>query len=419
MILIIGILLRRLTPCHSYDSSFSSPSAYRNFCCCSLRTMTKDYGAIALGKDTAPTPSVSSSEEASSESHFLTKECDESSSVASWSSSFFKNNKAAVLVTVVVIMGCAAMVQLTGSKKQSTIPSSSSLPLLGRALPPGTTWPPLPTYDDPLVQKGYLFSARSPVYETLSVMSWRFFYPPQPNRSEPLREFRTICMPKCRNDPKCTGASFYRGTCKFLLGDDLTPLAATGHQHESGYPMTYVKSSVGGFCRSPPRLNTNIIYHGDDCLFGLTCSFPSSTCAKEAGPPGPPATGKIVYQGHLFGQGYVMDTKLKIRKSLDDVENICLPKCRDDPLCTGFGFRIDTRYDGRTNGNCWFMTGEIKYVDGPPRPSGGGVYVKSSVGGHCADGPANRRKLATGRYNGDGCLYGLICDDPFSICITA
>jgi hypothetical protein len=79
--------------------------------------MTKDYGAIALGKDATPSPSVSSSEEASSESHLLTKDYDESSSFASWSGSFFKSKKAA-LVAAVVIMGCAAIVLLTGSKKQ-------------------------------------------------------------------------------------------------------------------------------------------------------------------------------------------------------------------------------------------------------------------------------------------------------------
>jgi hypothetical protein len=122
-------------------------------------------------------------------------------------------------------------------------------------------------------------------------------------------------------------------------------------------------------------------------------------------------TGKIVLQGHLFGPGYVMESDLKIGKSLNDhVQDICLPKCRDDPKCTGMQFRINARYDGRTNGNCWFMTGEIKYVDAAfTNNAGGGVYVKSSVGGYCE--PDGSPALL-----GEGCLDRLICDAASSTC---
>jgi hypothetical protein len=186
--------------------------------------MTTDYGAIALGKDAAPSPSVSLSEEASSESYFLTKEYDESSSLASWSPSFFKNNKkVAVLVAVIVIMVCAAMVQLTGSKKQSTIPSSSSLPLLGRVALPGT-WPPPP------IKIGFLLTGGIS-YESLHVDPM--------NR---LQSFKKICLPKCWDDPKCTGVDIYSSDCHFFRGDVI--LSEQVNYSSLGKPMAYAKSSV-------------------------------------------------------------------------------------------------------------------------------------------------------------------------------
>jgi FtsZ-binding cell division protein ZapB len=83
--------------------------------------------------------------------------------------------------------------------------------------------------------------------------------------------------------------------------------------------------------------------------------------------------------GHLFGTGYEQYDALEIQKDIKDVINICHPKCMEDEKCSGFGYRIDDRYDGRPNGNCWFMTDEVKYVpiiDGGT--NGGGVWIKFS-----------------------------------------
>ena len=85
----------------------------------------------------------------------------------------------------------------------------------------------------------------------------------------------------------------------------------------------------------------------------------------------------IRYQGHGFGLGYNQYAKLEISKDINDVKDICVPKCADDQECTGFHFRIYNRYDGRKNGNYWFMTGKFMYVDTRPYPNhGGGVWIK-------------------------------------------
>ena len=83
--------------------------------------------------------------------------------------------------------------------------------------------------------------------------------------------------------------------------------------------------------------------------------------------------------GHLFGTGHKQLYDLEIAKSLDDVNTLCYPKCADDTDCVGFHYRIDNRYDKRTNGNCWFMGGPLKRVVGAPGVNGissGGVWIK-------------------------------------------
>jgi hypothetical protein len=243
-----------------------------------------------------------------------------------------------------------------------------------------------------------------------------------------LDEVNNICLPECRDDNKCTGFAFRidarydgrtNGNCWFMTGE----IKYVGSPANSGGGV-YVKSIRGGYCVPtgdtwPPA--------GMDCLAGLICDADDSTCITDCSNTtvgcidngtqlsdfqAAPVTGKIVSKGNLFGWGFDQYKDLEIRKSLDDVNNICLPECRDDNKCTGFAFRIDARYDGRTNGNCWFMTGEIKYV-GSPANSGGGVYVKSIRGGYCV--PTGD----TWPPAGMDCLAGLICDADDSTCITA
>jgi hypothetical protein len=192
-----------------------------------------------------------------------------------------------------------------------------------------------------------------------------------------LDDFKNICVPQCRDDPWCTGMQFRvrvaSGVCWFLEGD----ITYTAEYLPDGSGF-YAKSSVGGYCEAGHKngdrriLRSGSNYSGEGCLYDLACDEEFSTCVAV-----PPVTGQIDFRGHLFGRGFKQYAAIEIRKSLDDVKNICLPKCRNDPVCTAMQFRINARYDGRTNGNCWFMNGEIKFVDSVPQ-SGGGVYVKSS-----------------------------------------
>jgi len=85
----------------------------------------------------------------------------------------------------------------------------------------------------------------------------------------------------------------------------------------------------------------------------------------------------LIFQGDAFGFGYHKYDRMNIDKSIDDVVNKCVRKCANDKRCTGFGFNINDRYDNRANGNCWFMTGEFKYVDGIYDPTHRtGVWIK-------------------------------------------
>lgn len=124
---------------------------------------------------------------------------------------------------------------------------------------------------------------------------------------------------------------------------------------------------------------------GTVCLPGTSCNSCENPFTAYCGTkPKPksqsyycPEDNCIKFQGHPFGFGFHKYDELQINKSIDDVINKCVPKCVNDKICTGFGFRINDRYDGRPNGNCWFMKGEFKYVDSKPFPNhGGGVWIK-------------------------------------------
>jgi hypothetical protein len=81
-------------------------------------------------------------------------------------------------------------------------------------------------------------------------------------------------------------------------------------------------------------------------------------------------------QGHLFGTGFKLYKMLEIRKNINDVRYICYPKCKEDFKCSGIQYRIDDRYDGRSSGNCWFMTGEVKHAPQALHTNQGGVWIK-------------------------------------------
>jgi hypothetical protein len=86
--------------------------------------------------------------------------------------------------------------------------------------------------------------------------------------------------------------------------------------------------------------------------------------------------------GHLFGKGFQQYDELAIRKyglGFDDAQTVCHSKCVQDKQCTGFSYRVDDRFDGRTNGNCWFFTGELKEASGSPssNPIYAGSWVKA------------------------------------------
>jgi hypothetical protein len=92
------------------------------------------------------------------------------------------------------------------------------------------------------------------------------------------------------------------------------------------------------------------------------------------------AANPIRFSGHLFGTGYTMYAELEISKLFDEVKDLCITKCVRDVGCTGLGFSINDRYDGRTNGNCWFMSGEIKDVAGATSANqGAGVWIKEQA----------------------------------------
>jgi hypothetical protein len=118
--------------------------------------------------------------------------------------------------------------------------------------------------------------------------------------------------------------------------------------------------------------------------------------------------------GHLFGAGFEQYLELEIQKDIQDVITICYPKCMEDEACSGFGYRVDDRYDERPNGNCWFMTGEVKYVPGDSNVDQGGVWIKledlsedescTDVSGwYDADGPDYDCDWYAGGYPDDYC----------------
>uniref|UniRef100_A0A7S4K3E6 Uncharacterized protein n=1 Tax=Odontella aurita TaxID=265563 RepID=A0A7S4K3E6_9STRA len=145
---------------------------------------------------------------------------------------------------------------------------------------------------------------------------------------------------------------------------DADPVAQDLVSNLGGY-LAEVDAEIDICCSSTCPWNTDAIH---DCTMPMESNDPSSL---ELNP--------ISRRGHLFGAGYEQYDEVEIRKwSMDDVNNICAKKCASEDICTGFSFRYDDRYDGRTNGNCWFMTGTIKYVDGA-ESAGGGIWIKKST----------------------------------------
>lgn len=138
--------------------------------------------------------------------------------------------------------------------------------------------------------------------------------------------------------------------------------------------------SMGGFTIFPTHqagdFSTLVQHDGEGSLYIINYRV-----ARDTRPGGSPSsTNGLNPNGHLFGSGYNQYDELEIQPKLQDVNNICVPKCQSESQCTGFGYRIDARFDGRNNGNCWFMSGDVKWVDqDKPNPkglNGGGVWIK-------------------------------------------
>jgi hypothetical protein len=166
------------------------------------------------------------------------------------------------------------MVLLTGSKKQSTIPSNSSLPLLG-------------------LGNGDLYSWDSGVtYDT--------------------HYFKNHCLPECRrDDPKCAGVIFdkhrsiigqraleYR--CLYFIGN----VTKTFSQDPS-HVCTYAKSSIGGDCQRTIYLPEKR-GQGENCLSGLVCNGPMTHYDyarwRYLWWERLKRVRKIIMQGNLFGK---------------------------------------------------------------------------------------------------------------------
>jgi hypothetical protein len=81
--------------------------------------------------------------------------------------------------------------------------------------------------------------------------------------------------------------------------------------------------------------------------------------------------------GHLFGTGFEMYFAFEVEKDIQDVINLCHRNCKEDKKSSGFGYSIKDRYDRRPNGNCWFMTGEVKYKCSEGGTNPGGVWIKA------------------------------------------
>lgn len=82
-------------------------------------------------------------------------------------------------------------------------------------------------------------------------------------------------------------------------------------------------------------------------------------------------------EGDLFGAGFQQIEEIEIAKGMNDVNTVCYPKCLNNTNCAGFGYSIADRYDGRTNGNCWFMKAPIQHTRLDIKTPGvGGVWIK-------------------------------------------
>lgn len=107
---------------------------------------------------------------------------------------------------------------------------------------------------------------------------------------------------------------------------------------------------------------------------------PAAHCGDEEG--NNLASNPLQADGALFGPGYKQYDDMVIRQSLEDVKEICHPKCLQEVKCAGFSYRINARYDGRTTGNCWFFEPPLKFRQDPAQPEGldgGGIWIKKLV----------------------------------------
>jgi hypothetical protein len=84
-------------------------------------------------------------------------------------------------------------------------------------------------------------------------------------------------------------------------------------------------------------------------------------------------------RGGLFGSGYNQYLNLEIDRTYSEITGNCYPRCANDPKCTGFEYNIMDYHDGK-RGNCWFMQGPTKFVDGRPKFRGvldAGNWIKN------------------------------------------
>jgi hypothetical protein len=81
-----------------------------------------------------------------------------------------------------------------------------------------------------------------------------------------------------------------------------------------------------------------------DFRLTTTGTVPPTTAASST--PGCNSLyGNPFKPGHLFGTGFQEYENLEIRKDILEVINVCYPKCEEDEKCSGFGYRIDDRFD--------------------------------------------------------------------------
>ena len=106
---------------------------------------------------------------------------------------------------------------------------------------------------------------------------------------------------------------------------------------------------------------------------------------------------------------------LKIQKGVEgmkDVTDECYSRCIEDDQCSGFHYRIDDRYDGRGNGNCWFFKGDTKLVYQNNPVENGGSWIEVDTGlAKLGEGcwSSDRCESERCEYCGWGCWKWVVC----------